>query len=57
MPECSENGTGAPQSNLENGEVFLFTSESVGEGHPGRFWAKTLKLLCKSWKLKKEHAS
>jgi hypothetical protein len=29
--------------NNENNDTFLFTSESVGEGHPGKI--KTLNLL------------
>jgi len=28
------NGTFPPES--PDGEIFLFTSESVGEGHPGK---------------------
>lgn len=29
-------GTGFPEAKLAEGETFLFTSESVGEGHPGK---------------------
>lgn len=36
MPECAENGKSGSESDFTNeGEIFLFTSESVGEGHPG----------------------
>jgi len=28
---------GFPEARLDEGETFLFTSESVGEGHPGKF--------------------
>lgn len=31
---CNGNGT---QYDMEDGQSFLFTSESVGEGHPGKF--------------------
>lgn len=27
---------GLAEANLAEGETFLFTSESVGEGHPGK---------------------
>lgn len=36
MPECNENGTSGDYGHFENGEKFLFTSESVGEGHPDK---------------------
>lgn len=29
------NGNGTPYD-MEDGQSFLFTSESVGEGHPGK---------------------
>lgn len=31
------SATAAAEINLGDGETFLFTSESVGEGHPGEF--------------------
>jgi len=38
MPECAaENGKSGSESDYSNeGEIFLFTSESVGEGHPDK---------------------
>jgi hypothetical protein len=38
MPETNGYSNGASHHNgyeMENGQSFLFTSESVGEGHPG----------------------
>ena len=31
----SNGSNGFTEGNLAEGETFLFTSESVGEGHPG----------------------
>ncbi len=30
------------ESDNSDGEVFLFTSESVGEGHPGKYQNKNI---------------
>lgn len=40
MPETAytngySNGHGTHKYEMEDGQTFLFTSESVGEGHPG----------------------
>jgi S-adenosylmethionine synthetase len=43
MPQTNggySNGAGATHHNgyeMEDGQSFLFTSESVGEGHPGLY--------------------
>ena len=35
MPVEATNGSSRPTLEMNDGETFLFTSESVGEGHPG----------------------
>ena len=38
MPAQAQNGSGSTKPGVletKDGETFLFTSESVGEGHPG----------------------
>lgn len=42
MPQTNGYSNGHSNGNtttyeMENGQSFLFTSESVGEGHPGEF--------------------
>lgn len=42
MPQTSKvngysNGHNGTHYDMEDGSSFLFTSESVGEGHPGNF--------------------
>ena len=39
---ASGTGTGFPEARLAEGETFLFTSESVGEGHPGTFHIRSI---------------
>ena len=41
---CNGNGNGT-QYDLEDGQTFLFTSESVGEGHPGELNQRHLFLV------------
>lgn len=37
MPNSQPNGyTNGHMFEMDNGSTFLFTSESVGEGHPGK---------------------
>lgn len=40
MPETLVNGysNGHMPYDMEDGSTFLFTSESVGEGHPGQYF-------------------
>ena len=35
MPAQATNGSSKTVLEMDDGETFLFTSESVGEGHPG----------------------
>ena len=35
MPAQAQNGSSKGTLEMNDGETFLFTSESVGEGHPG----------------------
>jgi len=35
-----KNGHSATHYDMEDGAAFLFTSESVGEGHPGKIYTK-----------------
>ena len=37
MPVEATNGSSRPTLEMNDGETFLFTSESVGEGHPGNY--------------------
>lgn len=32
------NGKTTDSYDMEDGQTFLFTSESVGEGHPGKYY-------------------
>ena len=36
MPAQATNGSSKTVLEMDDGETFLFTSESVGEGHPGK---------------------
>ena len=43
MPAQATNGSSKTVLEMDDGETFLFTSESVGEGHPGNNkWFKNL---------------
>lgn len=50
MPETSKmNGyakTNGHSFDMEDGSMFLFTSESVGEGHPGQFSSNLSEQKC-----------
>ena len=38
MPAQAQNGSSKGTLEMNDGETFLFTSESVGEGHPGKVY-------------------
>ena len=41
MPAQAQNGSSNSKAEMletRDGETFLFTSESVGEGHPGEYF-------------------
>lgn len=50
MPETVNgyaNGNGHMGFEMEDNSSFLFTSESVGEGHPGKFYKVIKKIIKK----------